>query len=172
MGDQLEIRVGGVGLLLSKADAAAVAAQLAEVGIVAAPAISGGPMIIGDDHPMWSLHSGGPRHDGPEWGPSDGKLAQTQAQLPPLTSVFHQTLVDHPGQLLSVEELAAVTDGALTNSRVIAGALSGYVQWCERLNRRFPFYWWEGRNGDSARYAMKPRIADLFRAARKVGDAT
>jgi hypothetical protein len=39
------------------------------------------------------------------------------------------------------EDLACLTDGELSNSRVIAGALAGYVQWCERLNRRFPFYW-------------------------------
>jgi hypothetical protein len=54
----------------------------------------------------------------------------------------------------------------LCNSRAIADAVSGYVKWCTRLNRRFPFYWWEGRNGQSARYAMQPRVAALFRRAR------
>jgi hypothetical protein len=33
------------------------------------------------------------------------------------------------------------------------------------LDRRFPFYWWEGRDGQSTRYAMQPRVAALFRAA-------
>jgi hypothetical protein len=163
MRDEFEIRVGGVGLLLTRADAASVAAQLAEAGIAAeAP---GRDLIMGDDHPMWSLHSGGSRHDAPDWGPGDEQLAEAQYRLPPLTGRFHNALVDHPGQLLSVEDLASLTDGELPNSRVIAGALAGYVQWCERLNRRFPFYWWEGRNGESTTYAMQPRVAALFLAA-------
>lgn len=165
MPEQIEIRVGGVGLLLSRGDAATVAAQLAEAGIAAGAATSGETLIIGDDHPMWSLHSGGPRHDAPDWGPGDEQLAEAQYRLPPLTAKFHRAVMDHPGQLLSVEDLAHLTDGALSNSRVIAGALAGYVQWCERLDRRFPFYWWEGRDGESTRYATQPRVAALFRAA-------
>lgn len=121
-------------------------------------------MIIDNDHPMWSLHSGGSRHDAPDWGPGDEHLAETQSELPPLTAVFHRVLVERPGQILSVEDLARITDGELSNARVIAGALSGYVNWCERLNRRFPFYWWEGRNGESTRYAMQPKVAALFQA--------
>jgi hypothetical protein len=165
MPDELEIRVGGVGLLLTRADAASVAAQLAEAGIAAESVLPNGALIIGDDHPMWSLHSGGSRHDAPDWGPGDEQLAESQYRLPPLTGRFHNALVAHPGQLLSVEQLAGLSDGELSNSRVIAGALAGYVQWCERLNRRFPFYWWEGRNGESTTYAMQPRVASLFLAA-------
>lgn len=164
MPEEIEIRVGGIGLVLSRGDAASVAAQLADAGIAAEPMTSNQVLIIGDDHPMWSLHSGGSRHEDPDWGPDDEQLAEAQYRLPPLTARFHRTLVDHPGQLLSVEDLAGLTDGALSNSRVIAGALAGYVQWCERLDRRFPFYWWEGREGESTRYAMQPRVAALFRA--------
>jgi hypothetical protein len=164
MPEQIEIRIGGVGLLLSKADAASVAVQLADAGIAADSAASEKALIIGDDHPMWSLHSGGARHNAPDWSPGDEPLAEAQYRLPPLTAKFHRALVDHPGQLLSVEDLARLTDDALSNSRVIAGALAGYVQWCERLDRRFPFYWWEGRDGESTRYAMQPRVAALFRA--------
>jgi hypothetical protein len=58
--------------------------------------------------------------------------------------------------------LARITDGALRNAQVIAGAITGYVQWCERLDRRFPFYWWQGREDESTRYAMQPRVAALF----------
>ncbi len=65
-----------------------------------------------------------------------------------------------------MEDLSQLSANQLSNSRVIVGALSGYVNWCERLNRRFPFYWWEGRNGGSARYAMQPRVARLFRESR------
>jgi hypothetical protein len=166
MKEQIEIRVGAIGLLLTRADAISVAAQLAEEGLAADTAVAGAAKIIGDDHPMWSLHSGGSRHDGPDWRPDDVDLAEASSRLPRLTQVFHDALVDHPGQVLSVEDLARVTNGALSSSRVIAGALSGYVQWCERLDRRFPFYWWEGREGESTRYAMQPRVAALFRAAR------
>lgn len=165
MSEEITIRVGGVGLLLTRADAAAVAAQLADAGIAAEVGTSAQTMIIGDDHPMWSLHSGGSRHDAPDWGPDDEQLAEAQYRLPPHTAKFHRVLVDHPGQLLSVEDLARVSKGELSSSRVIAGALAGYVQWCERLNRRFPFYWWEGRDGESTKYAMQPRVAALFRAA-------
>lgn len=165
MPEQIEVRVGGVGLLLSRGDAASVVAQLADAGIAAAASAPDQALIIGDDHPMWSLHSGGSRHDAPDWGPGDKHLAEAQYRLPPLTAKFHRALMDHPGELLSVEDLALLTDGALSNSRVIAGALAGYVQWCERLDRRFPFYWWEGGDGQSTRYAMQPRVAALFRAA-------
>lgn len=122
MHDQIEIRVGGVGLLFSRGDAASVVAQLAKAGIVAGAVASDDTLIIGDDHPMWSLHSGGSRHDAPDWDPADEQLAEAQYRLPPLTAKFHRTLMDYPGQLLSVEDLARLTDGALSNSRVIAGA--------------------------------------------------
>lgn len=168
MPDEIQIRLGGIGLLLTRADAASVAAQLSEAGIVAADAsVSDDALIIGDDHPMWKLHSGGPRHDAPDWGPEDDQLAETQYRLPALTAKFHRALVDHAGQLLSVEDLARLTHGELSNSRVVAGALAGYVQWCERLNRRFPFYWWEGREGESTRYAMQHRVAALFRTVSR-----
>ena len=166
MTERFEVRLpGGLGLLLSRGDAVSIVAQLADLGIVADAAAPDQARIIADDHPMWSLHSGGSRHDAPDWGPGDERLAETQYRLPPLTAKFHHTLMDHPGQLLSVEDLARLTDSALSNARVIAGALAGYVPWCERLDRRFPFYWWEGRDGESTRYAMQPRVAALFQAA-------
>lgn len=170
MGAEIEIRVGGVGLVLSRTDAASVAAQLAEAGIAAIAAIPGGIPVIGDDHPMWSLHSGGSRHDGPDWGPGneDLALAQSQYRLSPQTAIFHRVLVDHPGELMSVEDLERLTGGALAGSRAVAGALTGYVRWCERLGRRFPFYWWEGRGGESTRYAMQSRVSALFRTARSM----
>jgi hypothetical protein len=166
MAERIEVRVGGIGLSLSRAEAAALAAQLAQAGFSAEATVPDGVVIIGNDHPMWELHSGGPRHSGPDWSPGDEELAQTQTELPPLTAAFHRALVDHPGQLLTVHDLARLTDGKLLNARVVAGALRGYVQWCERLDRRFPFFWWEGRNGQATRYAMQPRVADLFRSAR------
>jgi hypothetical protein len=161
------VHIGGVGLVLTSGDAASLAAQLAQAGFAAETVGPDARLILGDDHPMWQLHDGLSRHDGPDWHSDDRSLAETQDRLPPLTAVFHKTLVDHPGQVLSVEDLAVLTDGKLSSSRVIAGALSGYVNWCERLDRRFPFYWWEGRNGGSTRYAMQPRVAELFRDARK-----
>ncbi len=35
-----------------------------------------------------------------------------------------------------------------------------------RSGRRLPFYWWAGVEGSATRYAMKPQVAQLFRAAR------
>jgi hypothetical protein len=162
----ITISIGQVSITMSPADAASVAAQIAAANIGARPAGQEGVRLIGDDDLMWEHHDGGPRHREPDWTADDRPLARTQDRLPPLTAIFHKALVDHPGQILSVEELAAITDGKLANSRVIAGAISGYVKWCERLGRRFPFYWWEGRNGQSAEYAMQPRVAALFQAAR------
>ncbi|MGH3395952.1 MAG: DUF6416 domain-containing protein [Streptosporangiaceae bacterium] len=75
-------------------------------------------------------------------------------------------MVDHPGQLLSVPELARITEGRLSSSRVIAGALSGYGRWCKQVNRRFPFEWWEHSEGGPTTYAMRPTVASLFRRAR------
>jgi Family of unknown function (DUF6416) len=163
MDEEIVIKLGGLSLTMSHADAASVAAQLARAGVVAAGDVPGAVMIISDDHPMWQLHSGGERHEGPDWRPGDESLAATQSQLPRVTAMFHKALVDHPGQLMSVEDLAAGTGGALSSARVISGALAGYVNWCEKLDRRFPFYWWEGRNRESTKYAMQPRVAALFR---------
>jgi hypothetical protein len=162
---RIDITVGAIVLSLSRVDAAAIAGQLADAGILAKAPVAGRVLILDDHHKMWLHHSGGSRHSGPDWQSGDDRLAEAQYRLPPLTAKFHRALVDHPGQLLSVEDLAEITDGALSNSRVIAGALAGYVQWCERLDRRFPYYWWEGRDGESTRYAMQPRVAALFRSA-------
>jgi hypothetical protein len=166
MEEQVTIQVAGVTLLLGRADAASAAAQLAQAGFSAEAALVDGPLIIGDGHPLWSMHSGGKRHEGPEWGPEDVDLAQTQDHLPPLTSIFHRTLVDHPGQLLSVPDLAPLTEGRLSSPRVIAGALSGYGKWCDQMNRRFPFEWWENSEGGPSTYAMRHRVASVFRRAR------
>jgi hypothetical protein len=190
--DEVEIRVGGVGLLLTRADAAMVARQLAEAGITeeagaparrrpllslrkpaqpddtakAVPPEPGRP--ISDDDPIWSIHSGeARRYEGPEWRPGDEPLARTlQDRLTRYTAAFHRALVDHPGRLLSVEDLGNLTDDLLSSNRVIAGAVAGYANWCESIDRRFPFCWWEGRNGGPATYAMQTRVAKLFRGAR------
>lgn len=164
--EPITINVGGIALVMSRTHALSVMSQLADAGIGTESAQPEWPLILRDDDPMWSLHSGGDRHTGPDWTEHDQRIAQTQDRLPPLTAVFHDTLVDHPGWVLSVEDLADFTQGRLANSRVIAGALSGYGKWCERLNRRFPFYWWERANGESTQYAMPPKVSRLFREAR------
>jgi len=180
--DEVGIRIGELRMLLPWAVAADVAAQLAQAGIghgdqaqvqPNGPAEITTPNVgrrIADDDPMWSICSGGPRYDGPEWRLGDEPLARTlQDRLTRYTIAFHRTLVDHPGRLLSVEDLGTLTedtDTHLYNNRVIAGAVAGYAYWCESIDRRFPFCWWEGRNGSSARYAMKTSVAELFRVAR------
>lgn len=121
MDEQITIRVGGVGLLLTRADAASVAAQLAGAGIAAEAAGPGQPLVIGDDHPMWSLHSGGDRHAGPDWDDGDERLAQTQDRLPPLTAVFHEirsTTLDVCCRLRIWPSFPAASCRVLASSRV------------------------------------------------------
>ncbi|MCO5968940.1 DUF6416 domain-containing protein [Actinoallomurus soli] len=122
-------------------------------------------MILTDDDPMWSKESGG--HQGPEWGPDDRDLAATQDQLPTSTYLIHKVLVDHPGQMLSVPELIELTGNRFKNAHAVASALQGYSAWCKQHDRIFPFSWWAGRNGRATHYAMKPRVAALFREARQ-----
>jgi hypothetical protein len=45
-------------------------------------------MIIGDDHPMWSLYSGGSRHESQDGGAGDEELAEAQHRLSPHTAKF------------------------------------------------------------------------------------
>jgi hypothetical protein len=189
--DQVEIQVGDVRLLLSRAQAASVAAQLTQAGIgeeaqpprllslrkrfqpesAGETTLAGAGRPIADDDPMWSMYSGeAKRYEGPEWGPGDERLVRVlHDRLTRYTAAFHRALVDHPGRLLSVEDLGRLTEGTdahLSNNRVIAGAVAGYANWCQSIDRRFPFCWWEGRNGASARYAMKISVAKLFRDSR------
>jgi hypothetical protein len=192
--DEIEVRVGGLRLLLSRADAMLVAEQLAEVGITPGQKRSGATnkvvtfqtldesgifgkpstkevgQPIADDDLLWSMHSGGTRYEGPEWQSGDEALARTlQDRLTRYTAAFHRLLVDHAGRRLSVEDLSKLTEGTdahLSTNRVVAGAVAGYANWCESIDRRFPFCWWEGRNGGSATYAMQQRVAMLFRAVR------
>src|SRR5262245_47366128 len=94
MDEPVTIQVGGgVGILLPRAAAASVAAQLAAAGLTVEAAEPGNILVIGDNHPMWKLHSGGDRHEVHDWQDGDERLAQTQDRLPPLTAVFHETLV-------------------------------------------------------------------------------
>ena len=189
---ELEIRVGSLGLLLSRDDAARVAAQLVKAGVTGQAGVTadcpqsieaqsrglaftpsdaipdlGRPIL--DDDPLWSMHSGdAKRYGGPEWEPGDEPRARTlEGRLPRYTAALHQTLVEHSGRLLSVEDLSQLTGGLLSTNRTIAGAVAGYATWCEILERRFPFRWWEGRNGGSASYAMQIKVAKLFLAARR-----
>ena len=65
-------------------------------------------------------------------------------------------------QILKTGAASGRTNHRLAISRAIrdmvpAQAMSG---------RRYPFKWFRGRNGAPTRYAMKPSVAALFRAAR------
>lgn len=122
------------------------------------------PLVLADDHPSWSRHSGGTGHDGREWLPKDSADAEAfYAQLRGKAKLFFDSLLDRPGRQLSVDDLVAVTDGELKNQFSVAGAINGLRLAYEASGRRYPFYWWEGT---PARYAVKPSVAALFNAAR------
>jgi Family of unknown function (DUF6416) len=65
--------------------------------------------------------------------------------------------------IFSTDRHGSASGGELVRSVVYLGSATN---WCERLDRRFLFCWWEGRNGASAAYAMQARVAQLSRDAR------
>ncbi len=81
-------------------------------------------------------------------------------------------MIDHPGQLLDAGWIAdqirpSDADGDQTRRRRMVSGLLGALSGPRNASqRRYPFYWWHGRDGSPTRYAMKPTVASLFRVAR------
>lgn len=122
-------------------------------------------VILGDDDPAWAKHSGEAGHDGPEWlHVEEADAGDFYGQLKGLGKLFFDTLLDHPGQQLSVEDIITITGGKLKSRFSIAGAINGLRLAHEASGRRYPFYWWSG--SPSTRYAVKPSVAALFNKAR------
>jgi hypothetical protein len=67
------------------------------------------------------------------------------------------------GAQLDVNQIIELTGNTFTNSRSIGGSIDGMRLAHEVSGRRYPFYRWAE---ESAQYAMKPSVADLFRRAR------
>lgn len=155
----------GVTLELDEEALARIVAQLPneDGGIAAVP-----NSVLPDGHPMWEHHSGGDRHQAPDFGDGDEYEALiTRRGLSPKASVFFEELLSAPGQLLSSDHFVTRFPEVFESASAIAGALNGFRRHCDRAGRAFPFCWWEGRGGVPTRYAIRPAVAQVFlRAGR------
>lgn len=128
------------------------------------------PVHLDDADPMWDKHDGGSGHDGPDWKPTDHARAVAYHQALSKTA---REIFDHlratPGRPISCDEIAERfnlnPDGTKNNPNVVAGYMNTTGRARKEAGRRFPFHWWETRNG--ANYAVKQSVADLFSAALK-----
>jgi len=123
------------------------------------------PEQFGDDHQIWSSHSGGSGHyANPEWEREDFDPAEAYyAQVRGKAKVFLDLLIDHPGQRLSTDQIRRLAPDVFDNDYAIAGSIKGLAKPTFSSGRRYPFYWWKAR---PTSYAMKPGVAALFAAAR------
>jgi hypothetical protein len=120
--------------------------------------------VLDEEHPLWDRHSGGAGHGGPEWTDADTDLADAfYAPLRGKAKLFFDLLLDRPGRQLTVDDLVGSSNGALTSSFSVAGAINGLRLPHEKSGRRYPFYWWEGT---PSRYAVKSSVAAVFNSAR------
>jgi hypothetical protein len=120
--------------------------------------------VLGDDHPYWERHTGLEGHRGQEWEPADSAQAEAfYAVIAGKARVFIDLLIDHPGQLLAVDDICRLRPDDFSGSRSIAGALNGLRTAHLASGRRYPFYWWAG---SPTHYGMKPLVAALFGQAR------
>jgi hypothetical protein len=131
-------------------------------------------MALKDDDPLWDQHSGGDGHRGPEWRAGDSRLAVKFYQsLGGNARLIFDLLMDHPGEQVDSNWLAAQVRGLVGGEtseparQVVSGSLSPTGELSAAAGRRFPFYWWKGRDGAASCYAMKPMVAALFRQVRE-----
>lgn len=118
------------------------------------------------DHRMWDRHSGAERrHSGPKWETGDEPLAErTYAQLAPKVRQFSDLLMDHAGEVFTVDDILGALPDVYGSDRAIAGSLNGFRLPCEAAGRRFPFTWWESHPTE---YAMHPVVAAIWREGRR-----
>ena len=128
--------------------------------------------MIDDNDPRWAQHSGGEGHDGIEWAEGDEQLARhLHDSVGPNGRFILDLLIDNPGERLSADYIATQLNGGVTPSSAASGrhrVAASLITVGEQLaaQRRLPFYWWRGSNGDASLYAMKPSVAELFRNVR------
>jgi hypothetical protein len=129
--------------------------------------------MLDHDDPFWEEHDGGDGHQGPpEWSQADAERAEAlYAAVHDDARMILDLMIDHPGELLDADWIAdqirpTGADADRARRRLVAGSLAALSGPREASQRRYPFYWWHGRDGSPTRYAMKPAVAGLFRAAR------
>jgi hypothetical protein len=125
-----------------------------------------------DDDPLWAQHDGGSGHrDDPDWNETDAPRASAfYATTKGRGKAFLDLMIDRPGELLDADWIASQIAGPSTDGRadrqIVARALRDLRAAQTASGRRYPFYWWSGRNGSPTQYAMKPTVAGLFRRVR------
>jgi hypothetical protein len=122
--------------------------------------------MLDDDDPIWEQHTGKERHYGEEWGLGDSAIAERFYALVVREKArfILNLLIDHPGKLIASDEIWSLRTDLFPKGRSsVSGSLSGMSQAWITSGRRYPFYWWAG---DPTHYAMKLKVADLFREAR------
>lgn len=121
--------------------------------------------VLPEAHPMWEHHSGGSRHQRPQWKMDDLHEARlTLRHLSPKARVFFDIMLEEPGRLLTSTEIIDRAPDVFASPSAVAGALNGFTQHADRADRPLPFYWWAG---PPARYAVRPSIAEVFLRARR-----
>jgi hypothetical protein len=98
--------------------------------------------------PRWESHSGKGGHVGQEWG--SGDLARAEAYYVSLADrarFVHDYLIDHSDQLIESDEFCRVRPADFPTRRSVSTCLSGLRRAWAESGRRYPFYWWAGKNG-------------------------
>ena len=124
-------------------------------------------MILDDHDQLWDRNSGKDGHIGQEWEPGD--LARAEAYYASMAAkarLVHDHLMDHPGRLIESDEFCELRPADFPSRGSVSRSLSGLRRAWADSGRRYPFYWWAGKNGGPSLYAMKPLVAELFREAR------
>jgi len=131
-------------------------------------------VVLDDDDPFWEQRSGQDLHEGPGWQDGDSARALVlYSSVARGTRAILDFLMDRPGELVGVDVIAGqIRDRrpceiATSHRRAVAGSLTFVRRPVAESGRRVPFHWWGGTRGLPARYAMKPRVARVFREARK-----
>jgi hypothetical protein len=123
-------------------------------------------VTLGPDDLMWRYASGGDRHAKQEFGPgAEGEARRTRRELSPKAKLIFEELLTHPGHLFTTGHFIKKFPDDFKSPSAVAGAMNGFTRHCERADRSFPFYWWEGRDGKDSvptRYAIHPDVAQVF----------
>jgi hypothetical protein len=125
--------------------------------------------MLDDDDPLWDRHTGGDGHRGEEWGSAEVALAESfYAQMAEGSTFIFDLLMDNPGKRIDADEIAGLRPTLFPRGRRSeSGSLGLLGRVRENSGRRYPFYWWKGKNGDPTQYAMKPMVAQFFREGRR-----
>jgi Family of unknown function (DUF6416)/TIR domain len=125
-------------------------------------------LAFNDDDPIWERHSGKDGHRGQEWVPTDHAQAEAfYLSLAGRARFIFDLLIDHPGELIDADKIRELRPSDFPSRQSVAASLSGLRGAFEASGRRYPFYWWAGKQGGPTQYAMKKTVANLFRDIRR-----